>query len=78
MKKLVQFDPKNGKATVAVTFTLTDGKVVIDPPDAIERHTMLSSLVVGGKKTVKPQDGQAYYDALDGLKGTYYAIKNEE
>lgn len=73
-KQLVWYDPDTHKPSVWATITLDGDKVVFEPKDAPKMHTMLKSMVVGGR-IVKPTDGPEYFEALDRLRGTYYEVK---
>lgn len=76
MKRLIQIDPETYEpAGTICTFKMVGDEVVISPPDAANRSTVRSIRGESGELT--PADGRAYYDALDGLHGSYYFVKTD-
>lgn len=80
MKRLVQLDPDTLKPeSVICTFELIEDEdrvevTFADPKSKLHRRAILET-VAGGKR-LTPNDGAAYYDAIDRtLRGTFRYIE---
>ncbi len=66
MKRVESIDPDTSARVVLATFTLVGDEVVSDFRDrSFQREIEVNGLYTMKTGTVRPQDGRAFYDALD-------------
>lgn len=69
MKQLTMLSPATGKRNLIATFRLRGDHVDIEASERHKKTFYLGRLSVPGEPT--PEDGKAYYDALDLQFATY-------
>lgn len=76
MKKLIVTDPDTLDTHVEATFKLTKGGRVVTQwtNDESPWQSVVRVLVGAGNEPITPADGEAYYDLLSEVHGTFYAV----
>ena len=77
MKTFVTRNPETDEETDVCTFDLVNGKVVIEPPTALNGRRFLAE-VASAHGVLTPSDGAAYYAALSGVRGSFYYVRSDK